>query len=108
MDLRAGRAIGVVVGADAGAGPGLDQHFVAVLDQLFADRPGVRPTRYSWFLISLGQPMRMESFLSDRAVTSETGYAQRRPNFRVTQATRRRKVSPPENGGFPPVRGPAG
>ena len=36
-DRRAGGAIGVVVGADAGAGAGLDQHLMAVRD-IFADR----------------------------------------------------------------------
>ena len=36
-DRGAGGAIGVVVGADAGAGAGLDQHLVAVRD-IFADR----------------------------------------------------------------------
>ena len=38
-DLGAGGAIGVVVGVDAGARAGLDQHLVAVGD-IFADRAG--------------------------------------------------------------------
>src|SRR4051812_18140619 len=30
--------------------------------------PGVSPTRYSWFLISLGQPTRIDDLLADRLV----------------------------------------
>jgi hypothetical protein len=65
-DRGAGGAVGIVVGADAGAGARLDQHFVAVRD-IFAHRAGVRPTRYSWFLISFGQPTRIRN-LSSMAV----------------------------------------
>jgi hypothetical protein len=57
-DLRPG---GLVVGvgeADAGTGLRLHAHPMAVVHQLRTD-DGVRPTRYSWFLISLGTPMRM-------------------------------------------------
>ena len=41
-DRGAGRAVGVVVGADAGAGAGLDQHLMAVRD-IFADRTRRQP-----------------------------------------------------------------
>lgn len=52
-DRRAGGAVVVVGRADAEPGRLLDQHSVAVFAHPRTEA-GVSPTRYSWFLISLG------------------------------------------------------
>ena len=58
-DPGAGSHIGAVVCADPGAGLRLDQHLMACATYS-RTAPGVRPTRYSWFLISFGHPTRMQ------------------------------------------------
>jgi CheY-like chemotaxis protein len=53
---RSGLLVDLVGGADAASGTGFDRHLMAMATISRTD-DGVRPTRYSWFLISLGTPM---------------------------------------------------